>query len=151
MSKYLLNYKLKFVGLALLILSFFLAIIRFYFGIKPNIFDTKVFAIYSYYFEKKYFVVIENHISEEIAGVLALTGLFLVAFSKEKNENDKIVSLRNNSMKLSFIANYIFLILSFVFVYGFAFLDIMIINIFSQLVFFIIIFRISVLINNRKT
>lgn len=150
MQKFLFNYKLKFWGLALLIPSFIIGFIRFYLGIKPEIFDTKVFAIYSYYLEKKYFVVIENQVSEEIAGILLLISLFLIAFSKEKNETELTQTIRNKALFFSFILNYVFIFLSFLFMYGFAFLDMLMINIYSQLVFYILSFRLMIIYFNRK-
>ncbi|MCX7874561.1 MAG: hypothetical protein N2321_00180 [Melioribacteraceae bacterium] len=147
MQKYLLNYKLKFVGLVLLIPSFIIAFIRFYIGNKLEFFDTKVFAFYSYYLEKKFFVVIENHISEEIAGIFLLISLFLIAFSKEKNENELTSVTRAKSLILSFYFNFIFLLFSFAFTYGFAFMDMLLINIFSQFIFYILIFRINLILS----
>lgn len=150
MQKLLLNYKFKYVGLVLLIPSFLIGFIRFYIGKKLEIFDTKVFAIYSYYLEKKYFVVIENHISEELAGITFLIALLLIAFSKEKTETDITEQVRLRSLIFSFYLNSLFLLFALAFVYGFAFLDMMIINLYSQLIFFILIFRVYLFIKSKN-
>ena len=109
-------------------------------GIKPGFLDVKVFAIYCRYFDTKYFSVIGNNISEEICGVFLLAGLFFITFAKEKKENDGIMYIRLRSFFLAIYANSILLLLSFFFVYGFGFLAIMVINLFSMFILFNLIY-----------
>jgi hypothetical protein len=109
-------------------------------NMKPAFLNIKVFALYSYYFEKKYFSVIENDAGEEIIIILLLTGLFLLSFSKLKEETDDSVLLRMKSLLLSLYINTIFLLLSAILIYGVGFLAIAVANCFSFFIFNIIIF-----------
>jgi hypothetical protein len=110
------------VGWALLIPGIISAIIRFYFGLK-------------------YFTLIENNYSEEITGLLLFLGLFFIAFSKEKIENDKISSIRLRALILSFFINSFMIIISLLFVFGLGFVQFMLINLYSLIVVYIIVFR----------
>lgn len=139
----LLPNKFKNLGWLLIIPGFFLSILRFYYGIKLRMFDIKVFAIYSNYIDTKYFSVIENQVSEEIAGTLLLLGLLILAFHKEKEETDIIVRIRYESLLTSLLINSAFMLVSLLFVFGIGFVEMMIINIFSQLILFIVVFRLK--------
>ena len=118
------------------------AIIRFYFGLKPDFLDVKMFALYSSYFEVKYFTIIENNYSEEIAGLLIFLGLFFIVLSKEKLENDNVSSIRLQALILSFFINSFMIIISLLFVFGLGFVRFLIINLYLIFVIYIIVFRI---------
>lgn len=133
--------KLKPLGWILIILGSALGTIRFYFGIKPEFLNVKVFAIYSKYFETSYFKIISNHISEEITALFFLVGLFLISFTEEKIENDDVAGIRLKSLLITFFINTVFLMLSFLFVYGFGFINILVINVFSPFIIYFIVFR----------
>ena len=137
----LLPRKFRTAGWIILIPGVLLAIIRFYYGIKPAVFNFKSFAIYSSYIKTNYFTLIENHFSEEIAGVLILLGLIFIAFSKEEQETEELKGLRLKTFVLSIYINTLFLILSIIFVFGFGFLTVLNLNLFSTLLIYIVIFR----------
>jgi len=139
--KLLLPNKLRLYGWIVLLFGIILGFIRFYFGIKLELLNIKVFAVYSQYFETNYFKVIENHVSEELTALLLLVGLFLISFTKEKNENDFVSALRDKSLILTFYINISFVALSFLFVYGFAFINILVINVFSPFIIYVTIFK----------
>lgn len=117
-------------------------------NLKPAFLNIKVFAVFSYYFEKKYFSVIENDAGEEIIIILLLSGLFLIAFSKLKIETDDSVLLRIKALLLSLYINTIFLLFSALLIYGVGFLAITVINCFSFFLIYLIIFL--VLFQKRK-
>jgi len=146
----LLPNKFKNLGWFLIIPGFLLSILRFYYGIKLTILDIHVFAIYSSYFDTKYFSIIENHVSEEIAGILILFGLLILVFHKEKEETDHIIKIRYESLLTSLIINSTFMLVSLLFVFGIGFVEMMIANIFSQLIIYLVIFRLKVLRHIRK-
>jgi len=125
-----------------------LSIIRFYYGIKLQILDLKTFAIYSSFFESKTFIIIRNNLTEEAAGLLTLVGLFFVAFSKEEEENQDVSNLRLRSLIIAIYVNTIFLIISIFFVFGIGFVEVMIVNLLTSLLFYIIIFKYN--IHKRK-
>jgi hypothetical protein len=112
---------------------------------KPEFLDIKVFAVFSYYFDKKFFSVISNNAGEELVILLILIGLFLLSFSKLRNESDVSVLLRLKALLVSVYINTFILILSVVFIYGLGFLAFTIVNCFSLLLINTIVFRILLL------
>ncbi|MEJ5261365.1 MAG: hypothetical protein WHT45_01695 [Ignavibacterium sp.] len=149
-SRLLIPRKYKFVGIILLLLGIIAAYFRFYLGIKPSYLNLPVFAFYSSFLDIKTFQVITNNISEEIVSLLLLFGLLLLNFSKEVVENDKVDSIRLFSLASSVLLNSVILIFSVLFIYGFAFVNVLMFNMFSQLLIYQIIFRI-IFIKNKKT
>lgn len=139
----LLPYRFKLVGLLLASMGCALGIMCFYFGIKPEFLDVHVFAIYSKYFQSSYFSIIENNIIEELSGLLLIGGLALITLSKEKTEKDIFNFLRLKALILSIYINTGFLIFSTIFIYGIGFIVIMILNLFSELFIFNLLFYYS--------
>lgn len=140
-DKFLLPYKLKKIGWLLILFGGVLTLIRFYFGIKPEFLNMKVFAFYSFYIETKIFTVIENHVTEELSALFLLTGLLIIIFSREKSELDNLNDIRLNSFFISLFVNTILLIISIFFTFGFAFVGALVINIFSMMIIYLIIFK----------
>jgi hypothetical protein len=99
---------------------------------------------------KKYFGIISNNVLNEILGVLVIISGLMVAFSKEKNEDEFISKIRLQSLVWATYWNYGILILAFLFVYDLSFLWVMIINMYTIIIFFIIKFNWS-LVNLNKT
>jgi hypothetical protein len=139
--KFLFPNKLRIYGWTILFLGILFGVSRFYFGFKPEFLNIKVFAVYSKYFETNYFKVIENHVSEELTALLLLVGLFLISFTKEKIENDFVFEVRNKSLILTFYINTALVVLSFLFIYGFSFIYILVINVFSPFIIYIILLK----------
>jgi hypothetical protein len=73
--------------------------------------------------------------------LLMLTGLFLVAFSKEKIEDEQISRLRLDSLQWAIFFNYVLLIITLVFTNRMNFRDILELNLWIPLLFFVIRFR----------
>ena len=137
----LLPKRFKTAGWLLLIPGGILSAVRFFFGIKIRELDFKVFAFYSSFFESKYFTFIQNNYTEEAAGALLMLGLIFIAFSKEEVEDDNVMQFRLRSL---FMASYIFLslvLLTILFVFGFAFINLLITEVFIMPAAYIIIFK----------
>jgi hypothetical protein len=100
-------------------------------------------GIFSDVLDKKFgpFGLIEANITNTVVGVLFLLGALMVAFSKEKHEDEFMANLRLSSLLWSVWVNYILLLMAFLLVYGLAFLHIMIYNMFTILIIFIIRFN----------
>ncbi len=149
--RFLLPHKLRFVGVFLLISGLVAAYLRFWLGIKPASLTVPVFSVYSTFLETKTFHIITNNISEEIVALLLLIGLLLLNFSKEKSEDELVSSFRYKALFYSVLINSLFLILCTLFIYGFAFVSILMFNMFSQLMIYQIIFRFLIYRNKVKT
>jgi hypothetical protein len=87
------------------------------------------------------FKVIYTNVTPTIVGILFLVGALLVSFSREEREDEFIAKLRQSSLLWAVLLNYVLLIICFAFVYGFSFLNVMIYNMFTVLVLFIIRFN----------
>lgn len=144
LKRYFLPNIFQVVGYIIAITGFILTFLRFSLGIKPGFLNVKVFAIYSTYFDTKYLRFIDNNISEEICGITVLAGLFLVVFSREKKEMDHYWVLRLKAFIISTYLSVFFLLLSFLFIYGIAFMSMLSLNIILPLLLYILIFRYSV-------
>ena len=82
-----------------------------------------------------------NNATDEIAGTGLIVGLMMLAFSREKVEDEFIAQLRLESLQWAVYINYVLLVLTFLLVYGSFFLDILIYNLFTVLIIFIIRFN----------
>jgi ABC-type Fe3+-siderophore transport system permease subunit len=88
-----------------------------------------------------YFSIISKNVVPTAIGVLFIIGALLVSFSKEKLEDEFIAEIRQSSLLWAVLVNYILLLLAFVFIYGLAFMNVMIYNMFTILIIFIIRFN----------
>jgi uncharacterized membrane protein YfcA len=138
------------VGLILFLLGIIAAYIRFSLGIKPAVLTLPVFSLYSSFLETKTFQIITNNISEEIVALLLLVGLLLLNFSKEKIEIEQTDKLRFRALITSVFVNSMLMILSTLFIYGFAFVNVLMLNMFSQLIIYQMIFRFLIFRNRKK-
>jgi uncharacterized membrane protein len=82
--------------------------------------------------------------------LLMVIGLLLVAFSKEKIEDEQISQLRLDSLQWAVYFNYLVLILTAVFMKWNDFRDILYLNLWVPLLFFIIRFRWVIFRLNRS-
>ena len=141
-SKLLFPNQFKRIGWIILIPSAILGILAFCEIVDFRFLEVKVFAIYSSMFPgpDTVFGVDKNNISDEIFGILCIIGAILVAFSKEKQEDEFIAKTRLESLVWATYINYAILIFCTIFFYGFGFMYILIFNMFTILIFFIIRF-----------
>lgn len=140
----LLPNKYKLIGLLLLIPSLIL-------GIAVRFYDLK--------FD---FLTIKNplkttdplsgstiNFTDEIALTGLIIGLLFIAFAREKQEDEYIRSVRLESLQWAVLVNYVLLILATWLVHNFAYLDVMVYNMLTILIFFII--RFTVVLRRNKS
>ena len=99
--------------------------------------------------ENSAFSFVKTNVTNTVAGLLFLVGALLVGFSKEKREDEFIANLRLSSLLWAVLVNSILLLLSFMFIYGIAFLHVMIYNMYTVLIIFIVRFN-FILYKNAK-
>ncbi len=92
-----------------------------------------------------------HHLFFMLTTLLMLTGLVLIAFSKEKIEDEQITQLRQDSLQWAIYINYIELIIIMIFADKNDFKEIIHLNVWGPLVFFIILFRWKMFRNSRYT
>lgn len=91
-----------------------------------------------------------NNISDELASILLIVGGILVGFSKAKEEDEYISKIRMESLIWATYVNYIVLLLTVLFVFDMAFFNVLIYNMFTILIFFIVRFH-YVLYKTKKS
>lgn len=82
-----------------------------------------------------------NNFTDEVACIGIIVSLILIAFSKEKIEDEAIQFFRLEALQWAVYANYLVLILSILLCYGVKFFIVMTYNMFTILIIFIIRFR----------
>ena len=81
--------------------------------------------------------------------IAAFASLFMIAFSKEKQEDEYVRYVRLNALQISVYANYIILALAALLLFGFSFLMVMELNLFTILILFIITYQYQLRIKPR--
>jgi hypothetical protein len=83
----------------------------------------------------------KTYIHDELGALLLIIGGILIAFSRQKIEDELIAKIRLESLIWATYINYGILALCIIFLYGLAFLEVMVYNMFSLLIFFMIRFN----------
>lgn len=152
LPKFLLPHWAKRFGYVISIPTFIVIFLNLHFGFmfrfleyRKNITHDEFFPDNNFLFNLKY-----NNFTDEIAGVLLVIGLLMIAFSKEKQEDERVLSLRLESLLWAVFINSVILILSIIFFYDGAFLNIMAYNVCSTLIIFIVRFNILMYADQKK-
>ena len=88
-----------------------------------------------------FFKIIENSILDELISLAIIIGGLIVGFSKEKIEDEFIYKLRKDSLVWALLFNYMVLVFAILFIYDFTFFDVLVFNMFTPLIFFIVRFN----------
>ena len=137
MNNPLLSYRWKLPGIILTSAGVLLAVLFTWFDFRLKI---PVFAVYSAFLETKMFVVFRTNFSDELTLLTLLTGLALIAFSKEKTEMEGFDLIRMKAIFRAAMVNTAFLFLSLLFIYGSGFMAVLVVNLFSFFVFYLLFF-----------
>jgi hypothetical protein len=103
-------------------------------------FKIPVFAVYSSYLETKYFTTIRTNFAEELTLLLLIAGLSLMIFSKEKEEFAGLDAIRFKSLAKAVLVNNLFLFFSSLFVFGTGYITILVLNVISLLLLYLLFF-----------
>lgn len=142
-GRYLFPYRSRFIGLWLILIHIPIKVIwqtknpRLDFHSMPSSTEDSV-------------LFTTAHLFFICSTLLVLIGLFLIAFAKEKIEDEQILQLRLDSLRWAIYLNYVLLILSLIFTNGINFIDILRLNLWIPLLFFIIRFRWVIFRLNRS-
>ena len=143
-SKFLLPERYKWIGLAMFIPSLILGVATFFFDFH---FDFLTLGK-----SKSPFIVFDDQIN--LTDEFALTGLILgmlfMAFARERHEDEYISKIRLESLQWAVILNYALLILATWLIHGMPYLQVMVYNMLTILLLFLIRFHI-VLARDRGT
>jgi len=144
-TNYLFPHRFKWISGILFVISF-IALIAYssMINVEDLPLNVWVFAIVGdndFFGPTDYFIMTKNPIMDELLVLSVIVSGIVLAFSKEKHEDEMVASIRLNSLAWATIANYSILLFCYLFIYGFPFLNVLMGAMFSQLVIFIILFR----------
>ena len=153
-KQFLLPNKFKIIGWCVLIPSLIAIILLHISDYQVSWLKIKTFAIISnskFQGKTDFFKIVEVDFTFTLISILIIIGGLLVAFSKEKNEDEYIEKLRLSSLQWSVIVNYMLLLFCIIFIYDLEFLAIMVYNMFTVLILFIVRFNFLLYRNNKAT
>ncbi|GAA0722765.1 hypothetical protein GCM10009430_25480 [Aquimarina litoralis] len=152
--KYLLSNKFKKPGWLLFIIGSIAGIYLQLQGFESDQMRTSVISLFHYdSFEKEkngIIRIIKNDILDELIIILIIIGGLLISFSKEKIEDEFIAKTRLDSLAWSIIVNYSLLLLLTIFIYDMKYFHVLIYNMFTPLLIFIVRFHYVIYKNNRS-
>jgi hypothetical protein len=137
MKNMLLPFPFKLAGIFLTISGLAFAVLYLWFDFR---FTLPVFAVFSSFVETKIFATFRTNFADELTMLLLFAGLGLIVFSKEKNESENVTLIRTKALLRAYVTNTVFLLFSILFVYGSGFIGILVLNLCSLPIFYLIIF-----------
>lgn len=148
-TKLLLPNYYKRIGLVVLLVSTALWIYVALSGNDQFIPETNFFAVVNgdAMGKSKYFNMDKLNLTYTLIGALFISGSLLIAFAREKTEDEYIMKLRLSSFQWAVLVNYVLLLLMFLFVYGLDFITVMIYNMFTTIILFMVRFNYLLLKN----
>jgi len=142
MKNLLLPFPFKLAGIFLALCGLVFAVLYVWFDFR---FTIPVFAVFSSFVETKVFATFRTNFADELTMLLLVAGLGLIVFSKDKNETENLTlirsKIRSKAMANAGIANIFFLLFSILFVYGSGFIAILVINLFSFFIFYLVFYH----------
>ena len=148
MKNFLFPYYYKAVGVILVLIAIVFSVLYLKFDLNYTI---PVFAIVSIYLETKIFVISQSNFIDEITLILFVLGFGLIVFSKEKNEFEFLRVYREKALAKATIVNAFIKLFSIIFIYGGGFLGILVLNLFSVFIFYLLFFYVSLKKRNQET
>jgi hypothetical protein len=143
-SNLLIPSRFKLIGLVILIPSILLGFCWRFFE-----FEIGFLTIKSNHDRVSIFETHHVNFTDEIALVGIITSLLMIAFSREKQEDEFINRIRLESLQWAVLVNYGLLIIAAFVVYGWSFIDVMMYNMLTVLIIFIV--RFHVILYRNKT
>jgi len=153
-STYLLSYRFKKLSFIIFITSLLTLIISMMIDWTPNSFKVPVFAIFSQEIlqDSIYFEWIESNVWYDLLCLLIIVFGIVFAFSEEKIEDEYISNLRLRSLIKAVYCNYAILILAIIFIYNLSLFTVLLLNMLSTLLLFILFFQKElILVRKRKS
>ena len=133
-EKYLFPYSSRFIGIGLILVHVPIKLLWDHF--YPNGFEQQQSSpgLTGFLFSAPHLFFIGTTL-------MVLVGLFLIAFSRERVEDEQITQLRLDSLRWAIYLNYAILLFSLIFTYGQDSNHILMLNIWLPLLFFILRFQ----------
>jgi len=152
-SRFLFSHQYKPLGWFLFLIGLILGIVLMLNEYEFPNWEMNVFPLIGEndIFSKPPFEWNSNNISDEISSILIIIGGVLVSFSKTKYEDEYISKIRMESLIWATYVNYGVLILAILFVFDLSFFSVLIYNMFTVLLFFMLRFHYILFKSKRST
>lgn len=131
---YLLPQKFKVIGWLLFVPSLVL-------GIYMLVFHEIEIAVFDWVVPWYGKSVHQDNFTNELVMLLVLVSAMMVSFSKSKEEDEYVKSIRHDSLIWSLYVNYALLFIGIVGVYDFGFVNVLVLNMYTPLIIFIVRFQ----------
>ena len=148
MKHFLLPHFYKTIGILLLLLGIVFCVLYLKFDFN---YTTSVFAVISIYLDNRFFTITKTNIIDEITLMLFVVGFALIVFSKEKKEAEYLNAFREKALVKAVLVNTFLMLFSIFFIYGGGFLGVLVFNVFSVFIFYLVFFYLSVRKSHRET
>ncbi len=150
-TRFLFPYRFRKIGWIITIPSFIFMMFNFYADYKFPFLEFQMVKKDHIDFDRNFLFSLQVHnFSADLGGILVILGLLFIAFSREKKEDERIATLRLESLLWAVYFNSLFIIFSIVFFYSELFLQIMTYNLCTTLIFFIARFNLVMYLEKRK-
>lgn len=147
MVRFLFPHRFKVPGIILFSIALLFGILNMFYNWEPEFLNGKAFSI----FGQDPFLGKTNNYLDEIVSIFLILGGILAGFSKEKMEDEYIAKIRMESLVFAVYVNYFILFLSIILISGSDFFTVMILNMFTLLIFFVFRFNLIMLKNKRRS
>ena len=154
-TNYLFPHRFKTIGWILLVPATILGVMVVFFDFEFSFLDMKVLSLFPTKFNlsnmppDRFIGVIGNNLTNELAGIMFITGAVFAGFSREKQEDEYIAKIRMESLLWATYINYGALMLSMFLFYEFVFLTVMQVFLFTLLIVFLIRYN-CILIKTKR-
>lgn len=125
----------------LLVLASLITAYLYFWGGRPAFFEVPIFAIITSYAETRWFVLAQTNLLDELAHLFLISGLLIIAFSKEDHESEEIHSCRIRALFYAVYTTSALWIVIYLTVYGWPILIISATVFVQLLIIFILFFR----------
>jgi len=151
-TTYLFPYRFKTLSLMIFIISFLTLVTTLMVDWTPSTLDLPVFAIISKEIlqDPVYFKWIETNIWYDVLTIIVIVFGIIFAFSKEKVEDEYISNLRLRALVKAVYCNYAILVLAILFIYNLSFFSVLLLNMLSTLILFILFFQKELISAKRR-
>ena len=128
-------------GYLFILIAFGFAYLYFWGG-RPSFFEVPVFAIITSYAETRWFVMAQTNLLDELAHLFLISGLVMIAFSKEHYETEVIQSCRIRALFYAVYITSAIWIVIYLTVYGWPIVIVSATVFIQLLVLFILTYRV---------
>lgn len=136
--KFLLPHRFKLPGWILAVPGLLIMFLNLHYELAFDFLEFQASGVKGHLFDSDtLFTLKSNNFTDELASLALIVGLLLIAFSKEKVEDERIARIRLESLLWAVLVNSVLIILAIIFLYNGFFLQAMAYNICTPLILFI--------------